>query len=131
MLEDRNAQHDKETVDKYHNPTEDYEMSVLDYVMRPYADEDTGPIIITLPPVAEAKGRFYSFVTRGADEVNTITIQDRNSDSECWYDVVFSNGCYCALFYSDGLCWHMLGAFKYLIEFLWKLIWYLPFNQGP
>jgi len=126
MLEVRSAQHDKESADKYHNPMADYEMSVLDYVMRPYADEDTGPIVITLPPVAEAKGRFYSFVTRGADAVNTVTIVDRDSDSECWYDIEFDDSCYCMLLYSDGLCWHMLGAFRYFIEFLIKLIWWLP-----
>jgi hypothetical protein len=105
-LEDRFAQHDKEVVDKYHNPEANYIMSVRDYVLRPAADGDTGPITITLPPVAEAKGRWYSIIARNADAVNTITIQDNNDDSECWLgDIVFNGKCDRALLYSDGLAW--------------------------
>ena len=113
MLEDRFAQHDKEIVDKYHNPEADYTMSVRDYVLRPKADGDSGPIVIILPPVAEAKGRSYSFLCRGADGINSITITD-NGDSECWEDVIFYNCCESVLFYSDGLYWHMLGALKFI-----------------
>lgn len=105
-LEDRFAQHDKVIVDKYHNPVADYEMSTRDYVLRPAADTETGAITITLPPVAEAKGRWYSIVARNADATNTITIEDNNDDSECWKgDVVLNGKCDRALFYSDGLCW--------------------------
>lgn len=130
MLEDRAAQQDKEVVDKFHAPNANYIMTTRDYTMRPKADAESGPIILTLPPVADAKGRFYSIVTRGADAVNTITIEDNNDDSECWLgDVELDDKCYVMLFYSDGLCWHMLGAFRYLIQYLIKLIWYLPFNQ--
>lgn len=104
-LEHDNEQHYREVVDKYHNPNADYEMSQRDYVLRPYANPASGPITITLPPVAEARGRWYTIVARDADNVNTITIQDRD-DSECWQgDYVFDAKCDYALFYSDGLIW--------------------------
>ena len=110
MLEDRFAQHDKEFADKYHNPNADYEMTVRDYVLRPSADGDSGAITITLPPVAEAKGRFYSICVRNADAVNTVTIQDRQDDSECWLgDVVYDGKCDGNIWYSDGLKWWALG----------------------
>jgi hypothetical protein len=108
-LEDRGAQHDKVVVDKYHNPNADYIMTTRDYVLRPEADGDSGAITITLPRVAEAKGRFYSINVRNADAVNTITIQDRD-DSECWLgDIVLTGKCQRVLLYSDGLMWHALG----------------------
>jgi hypothetical protein len=90
-----------------------FSMSVRDYVLRPGANEGSGPIIITLPPVSEAKGRSYSILCREADGINSITITD-NDDSECWGDVIFYNNCESALFYSDGLYWHMLGALKFI-----------------
>lgn len=108
-LEDRGAQHDKVVVDKYVNPNADYEMSTRDYQIRPSADVASGAITITLPPVADAKGRFYSFVCRNADGANTVTITD-NDDSECWLgDIVFDGKCDRALLYSDGLCWQPMG----------------------
>jgi len=108
-LEDRGAQHDKVIVDKYHDPNAAYQMTTRDYVMRPSADGISGAIIISLPPVAEAKGRFYSICVRNADAVNTVTIQDLD-DSECWItDIVFDGKCDRALMYSDGLMWYALG----------------------
>jgi hypothetical protein len=105
MLEDRFAQHDKVVVDKYINPIADFEMRTFDYVVRPFADAATGPIVGTLPRVSEAKGRLYSVLVRGADAVNTVTIQDQD-DSECWPgDLVFDGKCDGALLYSDGLAW--------------------------
>lgn len=109
-LEDRGAQHDKIPVDKYHDPNANYTMTTRDYVLRPSADAESGAISITLPPVAEAKGRFYSIICRNADAVNTITIQDNNDDSECWIgDIVMNGKCDRILMYSDGLAWHALG----------------------
>ena len=109
-LEDRGAQHDKVVVDKYHNPNANYTMNTRDYVLRPSADEDSGAITVTLPPVAEAKGRFYSIIVRDADGTNTVTIADNNDDSECWVgDIVFNGPCDRVLLYSDGLAWHALG----------------------
>jgi hypothetical protein len=113
MLEDKFAQQDKVIVDKYHNPEASYSMNTRDYVMRPSADGDSGPIIITLPPVAEAKGRFYSILVREADITNSVTITDRG-DSECWTDdVVYYESCAPSLWYSDGLFWHMVGALRF------------------
>jgi hypothetical protein len=99
--------------DKYVAPNEDYEMSSRDYVMRPSADEESGAITITLPPVADARGRFYSFVIRNADPANTVTIEDNNDDSECWLaDIVFNGKCDRVLMYSDGLAWLALGEME-------------------
>lgn len=110
MLEDRFAQHDKIPGDKFVNPIADYEMTTRDYVVRPAADGPTGPITITLPPVAEAKGRLYSICVRNADAVNTVTIEDNNNDSECWLgDVIYNGKCDGNLWYSDGLKWWALG----------------------
>jgi len=109
-LEDRNAQHDKVIVDKYHNPNANYQMTTRDYVVRPSADGDSGPFNLTLPSVAEAKGRFYSIVCRNADAVNTITVKDKD-DSECWAgDVTLNGKCDKLLMYSDGLCWHAIAS---------------------
>ena len=104
-LEKNNEQHYREVVDKFHDPNADYQMTTRDYVMRPSADGDSGPITVTLPPVAEAKGRFYSIIVRNADAVNTVTVADKN-DSECWGgDIVMDGKCDRLLLYSDGLAW--------------------------
>ena len=106
-LEDRGAQHDKEVVDKFIDPAGSVEMTTRDYVIRPSAT--IAPMVIVLPPVAEAKGRFYSIVVRAADVVNTITVTDRD-DSECWQDIILNGKCDRLLMYSDGLFWHPLAA---------------------
>jgi hypothetical protein len=105
MLEDRFAQHDKVVVDKFIDPEVSVLMTTRDYVVRPTANPTTGPIVLVLPPVAEAKGRFYSILARDADGTNTITVTDRD-DSECWInDIVLNNKCDRLLMYSDGLTW--------------------------
>lgn len=102
-LEDRFAQHDKVVADKYHDPVANYVMTTRDYVLRP--DSSGGAITITLPPVAEAKGRWYSIISRGGP---SVTIQDNNDDSECWMgDIVLNGACDRCLLYSDGLAWHV------------------------
>ena len=106
-LEDRGAQHDKEVVDKFIDPAVSVEMTTLDYVVRPSAS--AAPMVIVLPSVSEAKGRFYSIVARDADAVNTITITDKD-DSECWVDIVLNSKCDRVLLYSDGLLWHPLAS---------------------
>ena len=104
-LEQNNEQHYREVVDKYVDPNASYEIKTYDYVIRPSADGDSGAIVLTLPRVAEAKGRFYSIICRNADAVNTVTIQDRD-DSECWAnDIVLNGKCDRCLLYSDGLAW--------------------------
>jgi hypothetical protein len=105
-LEDRGAQHDKEVVDKFIDPAASVEMTTRDYVVRPSAT--TAPIVLVLPPVAEAKGRFYSIVARAASAINTITITHKD-DSECWLDIVFNGKCDSILLYSDGLKWFQLA----------------------
>lgn len=104
-LEQNNEQHYREVVDKYIDPAADVQMTTRDYVVRPSADGDSGPITLTLPPVADAKGRFYSIIVRNADAVNTVTIADMD-DSECWIgDIVLNGKCDRCLLYSDGLAW--------------------------
>ena len=103
-LEDKGAQH-QEVVDKYVNPNASYSMSTRDYVVRPSADPASGPIVITLPRVAEAKGRFYSILARDADGTNTIKIQDQD-DSEQWSDITMNGPGDSELLYSDGMHWH-------------------------
>lgn len=113
-LEDRGAQHDKVVVDKYVNPAADYQMTTYDYVVRPSADGVSGPWDLTLPPVAEAKGRWYSVICRDADAINFITLQDKD-DSECWPgDVVLNGKCDRVLLYSDGLAWHVLTTLTFV-----------------
>jgi len=110
MREDRFWGQDT-VVGKYHAPNADYVMNTRDYVLRPSADPTSGPIVITLPPVSEARGRFYSIVCRNADPVNDVTIEDSNNDSECWEgDFTLNGKCDKYLLYSDGLCWHVLNA---------------------
>ena len=95
--------------DKSAFPAADYEMSVRDYVVRPSADGDSGAWTLTLPPVGQAIGKFYSIVCRNADAVNAITVEDNNDDSECWNgDYTLNGKCDKLLFYSDGFCWHEL-----------------------
>lgn len=103
-LEDKFSQHDAQVVDKYERPTAAYVMSTRDYVVRP--DATAGAMIVTLPPVAEAKGRFYSIIAHYADNTNTITITAVGS--EVWpVDVVLNEKGRGELFYSDGLKWVM------------------------
>lgn len=105
-LEQNNEQHYREVVDKYIDPNANIEMANFDYVVRPSADGVSGAIVITLPPVAEAKGRWYAILCRNADPTNTVTIQDRD-DSECWAnDIVMNGKCDRLLLYSDGLAWY-------------------------
>ena len=107
-LEQNNEQHYREVPDKYIDPAATVQMTTRDYVVRPSAA--TAAIIVTLPPVADAKGRFYSIIVRNASVVNTVTIADKD-DSECWPgDIVLNGKCDRLLMYSDGLSWHSLGS---------------------
>lgn len=80
-----------------------YQMKPTDHVVR--ATANLGAIVITLPPVAEAKGKFYSVLARDCDGTNTVTIADKD-DSEGWRgDVALNTNTERVLFYSDGLTW--------------------------
>ena len=108
-LEKNNEQHYREVVDKFHDPVASYQMTTRDYVLRPYTVGEA--ITITLPPVAEAKGRFYSIRSRACSMAYTITIQDHGDESEGWEGdiVLYATGQGCLL-YSDGISW-MLRTF--------------------
>lgn len=112
MLESQSKQHET-VVGKYAQPMAAYQMTSRDYVVRPVANHGTGAFTVTLPPVVEAKGRFYSIVARLADTSNVVTIADRD-DSECWPgDIALNGKCDRALLYSDGLSWHVLSVITF------------------
>jgi len=82
--------------------TASYELKPYEHIV--FVDSTDGAITITLPPVAEAAGKFYSIIciTYGSD----VTIAD-NDDSYSWSDEAASidaagDG---ALYYSDGFTW--------------------------
>jgi len=107
-LEDKTNSH-AAVVDKFVTPVANGPITVRDYVVRPSAIG--GAIWLALPPVNEAKGRFYSIIARAATAVNTITIIDNFGDSECWPgDIIMDGKCDRILMYSDGLAWHALGG---------------------
>ncbi len=102
-LETLNEQQYREIPDKYIDPAVSIQMVTNDYVVRPSAT--TVPVFITLPPVAEAKGRFYSIVVRDASALLPVIVKDKD-DSECWIgDITLNGKCDRLLLYSDGLTW--------------------------
>ena len=101
MREDRFIGQDT-VVDKYHAPLASYQMTTRDYVLRP--DATAGAMTVTLPPVSEARGRFYSIVAEYASNTDTITITANGS--EVWPgDVVLNEKARGEVFYSDGMKW--------------------------
>ena len=67
-------------------------------------DSTDGAMTLTLPPVGEAKGKFYSiiFETDNGD----LTVQDQD-DSYDWSDLTADDAGECLLLYSDGFKWHI------------------------
>jgi len=107
-LERNGAQHQMAVPDKFHDPLVDYEMTTRDYTLRPNAVDEAAAITITLPPVADAKGRMYSILIPdgGASAAYPVTVEDNNDDSEDWIaDIVFYEDGQGAWFYSDGRKW--------------------------
>jgi hypothetical protein len=104
-------------VDKQAMPadiTADYQMSIRDQVVRVRATAVTGDIVLTLPPVADAAGLFFSIICREASATNTVTVEDHNDDSECWAgDLTFNGACDRALLYSDGMSWLVNSALTF------------------
>lgn len=83
--------------------TEAAVMKVTDYVVR--TDSTAGAMTITLPSVAEAKGRIYSIYHETSD--NNLTVADQ-SDSQAWSNqVITAAGGYLTV-YSDGFRWCIL-----------------------
>jgi len=86
---------------------------IASYELKPYehrvlVDSTSVAITITLPPVAEAAGKYYSIVC--ITFVEAVTIAD-NDDSYSWSDETSSvaaagDG---ALYYSDGFSWWLLS----------------------
>lgn len=109
MLE-RTPEHSPQVVDQFINPIANTSMTVRDQLVRPSANPTTGAITITLPPVAEAKGRMYSILARDADATNDVTITD-NDDTEYWVqDIVLDGPGQRVLLFSDGMVWHPFGG---------------------
>jgi len=70
---------------------------------------NTSAITITLPPVSEAKGRFYTIRKTSAD-AKAITIQDQD-DSVNWTDINTLDAAHDRkMLYSDGKCWYEVGS---------------------
>jgi hypothetical protein len=106
-LEQNTEQQYREHPDKFVDTAITYQMTTLDYVMRP--TPAAANIIITLPPVAEAKGRWYSIIARNING-GSVTINDK-CDSECWPGaLLLSATCDRALLYSDGISWFAFVA---------------------
>lgn len=97
--------HDKIVVDKYADPSEDYQMTTRDYVVR--VDASSAAVTVTLPSVSETRGRIYSI--SAADATNNITITDKG-DSEAWSDITLTMSNNRALLYSDGMFWYTLAS---------------------
>jgi hypothetical protein len=102
MSLEQNATHQQEIPSKnFVAPAVSYQMTPYDFVVRP--DSSGGAITITLPPVAECQGRWYSILVRTAG--NNITVADKD-DSECWPgDITLDTKCDRLLLFSDGLTW--------------------------
>lgn len=103
MLEERARQQDT-VVDVHQFPTTTLAMTVRDLVVRP--DASAAGFTITLPPVSEAKGMFFSIIVQDADNTHLVTITD-NNDSEVWdTDFTLNEKGRGVIFYSDGMKWH-------------------------
>jgi hypothetical protein len=106
-LEQNEQQQYREIPDKFIDTAVTYQMKTYDYVLRP--TPAAAAITVTLPPVAECKGRWYSIIARGISG-GSVTVADKN-DSECWPgDFVLDTTCDRALLYSDGLSWFVFYA---------------------
>ncbi len=103
-LEQKNAEH-QQVVDKFHDPTASYSMTTRDYLLAPDAVTNTASIIITLPPVMESIGRFYSIVAADASNAYTITITSKGDSMKWPGDIILNEAGRGNIFYSDGSTW--------------------------
>jgi len=106
MLEERRGFIDDGQVrDKYEFVTTTLVMDVYDQVVE--CDSTGGAFTVTLPNVAEAKGKMYSIslIVDNGD----VTIQD-NDESRDWADLVMTAANDYALVYSDGRKWFTLDS---------------------
>lgn len=85
--------------------TDDLTMNVYDLVVE--ADVSGGSITITLPPVAEARGKIYSIELLDADS-GECTVTDAGDDSK-WTDVVLGDDDDYLILFSNGTRWFELS----------------------
>ena len=93
-----------ETPNKYQDPYGvSYKMSVQDQVVRPNAKPAS--MTLTLPTVAEAKGKWYSIILVDTTGGHVCTVTDQG-DSEDWKgSIVLPAAKDRLLLYSDGRAW--------------------------
>lgn len=104
MLESKFVEQDT-VKDKHRTLTADVSINVWDQAC--IIDSTDGAFTVTLPPVAEAKGKIYTFymTVDGGD----VTIQNRD-DCPDWTDLSFTAITDKAILYSDGLIWWVLAS---------------------
>ena len=106
MAHDKKPYESHEVVDKILHAAVDTLMTPRDQCVRATANAASTVIILTLPPVGDCRGLWFAIVTRDADNVNTVTVQDQN-ESENWPgDIVFDGPRESILLWSDGYSWH-------------------------
>jgi hypothetical protein len=80
-----------------------YKMLVQDQVMRPNAY--SASMTLTLPIVAESKGKWYSIILTNTTGGHTCTVIDQG-DSEDWHGAIVLNAAHDRLLlFSDGRTW--------------------------
>jgi len=78
-------------------------MEVFEQVVLVDTDTVDGTFTVTLPPVAEAAGKFYSITL--IDDGGNLTVQDQDDSIGYAGDFVFDADAEALLLYSDGLAW--------------------------
>jgi hypothetical protein len=108
-LEQNNEQQYREIPTKnFNSPVDTYQMTPYDLVLRP--DATAKSFTITLPPVAECQGRWYSILLRAVGQGFGVTVTD-SCDSECWVgNCLLDTKCDRLLLHSDGLTWFVFFA---------------------
>ncbi len=93
--------------------TDDYELKV--YERRVLVNNSCKTVTITLPPVTEAAGKYYSIICSTYSSSYGVVIAD-NDDSYSWADdstsIPSSSGSAGdgALYYSDGFSWWLVAT---------------------
>jgi len=94
---------------KYKEVIKAYTMTPIDQVVRATANTASGSYIITLPPVALAKGKWYSVLAHIAN--STAVTVTHHADSEQWDgDLTLDTDGDRALLFSDGMCWNKITS---------------------
>ena len=89
--------------------TASYSMKVNDNVIV-CTTGSVSDITLTLPPVVQAAGKFYSiYLPNGADGGKDVVIQDQD-DSVDWADITMADEEDGRLLFSDGRIWWTVGT---------------------